>query len=318
MTLALRLAYISLPLYLLKLMSDRSSITRYYFRLGLYVSAVGVCSIWGVATSIAMTLIGRRFDINYIVARTLYALISRVIGITYTVEGEHHLEMKPAVLLGNHQSMLDIIFLGRMFPHQASILAKRELLWAPLLGQYLLLSGAVFVDRSSNKNAVAALAAAGADMKTKGISLWMFPEGTRHSSKESGLLPFKKGAFHLAVQAGVPIIPMVSQNYWPLYHSGVFEPGNLKIKVLPPIPTDMLTTADIPDLIVRTRDAMLAALHEISDGRSETLQMGSTTPTESTPPLSEPTMPNSSESKDGSGGETETSEDDGVLVDRPL
>jgi len=266
-----------------------------------------------------MTLIGRRFDINYVVARSFYAIISRVIGITYTVEGEHHLDTKPAVLLGNHQSMLDVIFLGRIFPHQASVMAKRELLWAPLLGQYMQLSGAVFVDRRNNKNAVAALAAAGADMKTKGISLWMFPEGTRHSSKESDLLPFKKGAFHLAVQAGVPIIPVVSQNYWPLYHKGVFEPGDLKIKVLPPIPTDMLTTADIPDLIIRTRDAMLVALREISGGPTESRQVGLTTSlTESTPQLSEPTMPKPSENKDGSAGDTEASEDEGVLVDRPL
>ena len=135
MTLALRLAYVSLPLYLLKLMSDQSPITRYYFRLGLYVSTVGVCSIWGVATSIVMTLIGRRFDINYVVARTFYAIISRVIGITYTVEGEHHLDTKPAVLLGNHQSMLDVIFLGRCdLPYrnpcrQFPLTLMRHLLW---------------------------------------------------------------------------------------------------------------------------------------------------------------------------------------------
>lgn len=57
----------------------------------------------------------------------------------------------------------------------------------------------------------------------------MFPEGTRHSARESGMLPFKKGAFHLAVQAGVPIVPVVCQNYWHLYHKGVLEPGKLKI-----------------------------------------------------------------------------------------
>jgi hypothetical protein len=100
-----------------------------------------------------------------------------------------------------------------------------------------------------------------------------------------------------------------------MFHYDSYYPRS----VLPPIPTDMLTTADIPDLITRTRDAMLAVLHELSDGPSESPQVGATTPTELTPLLSEPTMPpNSSESKDGSGGETEASEDDGVLVDRPL
>jgi len=317
MALTLRLAYISLPLYMLKLMSDRSPITRYYFRLGVYISAMGLCSIWGVIVSIAMTLMGKRYDINFIVSRTFYKVISKVMGITCTVDGEHHLDTRPAVLVGNHQSMLDIVFLGRIFPRRTSVMAKKELQWTPLLGQYMLLSGAVFVDRGSNKNAVAALAAAGADMKTRGISLWMFPEGTRHSSKESDLLPFKKGAFHLAVQAGVPIVPVVCENYWELYHSGVFEPGNFKIKVLPPIPTDRLTTADIPDLITRTRDAMLVALREIS-GDSIGSDVGST-PVASAIELPEtPTASLPNESKDVSGGETEVSEDEGVLVDRPL
>lgn len=57
----------------------------------------------------------------------------------------------------------------------------------------------------------------------------MFPEGTRHSAQETGMLPFKKGAFHLAIQAGVPIIPVVCQNYWHLYHNGVLDSGKLKI-----------------------------------------------------------------------------------------
>ena len=62
------------------------------------------------------------------------------------------------------------------------------------------------------------------------VSLWVFPEGTRHLSKESDLLPFKKGGFHLAIQAGVPIVPVVCENYWSIYHKGVLTDGNLRIK----------------------------------------------------------------------------------------
>lgn len=64
------------------------------------------------------------------------------------------------------------------------------------------LSGAVFVDRKNRKDAVQAMNIAGEDMKKQGVSLWIFPEGTRSSKPEPGLLPFKKGAFHLAVQGG--------------------------------------------------------------------------------------------------------------------
>ena len=109
-------------------------------------------------------------------------------------------------------------------------MAKKELAWAPLLGGYLSASGAVFVDRRNNTSAVQSLAAAGDFMKKHTTSLWLFPEGTRSMRKHHDLLPFKKGAFHTAVQAGVPVTPVVCENYWRLYHKGHFESGVLKIR----------------------------------------------------------------------------------------
>lgn len=173
----------------------------------------------------------------------------------------------------------------RIFPQRASIMGKKELQWTPLLGQFMTLSGAVFVDRGNNARAVQSLRAAGEGMKQRKTSLWMFPEGTRSMRAAPDLLPFKKGAFHLAVQAGVPIVPVVCENYWRLYRQGVFESGVLKIKgvdflgvavwggadlryfphlVLPPIQTADLTTDDVADLAARVREQMLAALREIS------------------------------------------------------
>ena len=112
-------------------------------------------------------------------------------------------------------------------------MAKRELAWAPLLGGYLSASGAVFVDRGNNAAAVRSLTAAGDFMKNNTTSLWLFPEGTRSMRKHHDLLPFKKGAFHTAVQAGVPVTPVVCENYWRLYRKGHFEGGVLKIRGKP-------------------------------------------------------------------------------------
>lgn len=92
------------------------------------------------------------------------------------------------------------------------------------------LSGAVFVNRGNNSEAVRSLKAAGDFMKANTTSLWLFPEGTRSMREDNDMLPFKKGAFHAAVQAGVPIIPVVCENYWRLYRKGVFESGVLKIR----------------------------------------------------------------------------------------
>ncbi|KAI5123380.1 hypothetical protein M0805_006088 [Coniferiporia weirii] len=258
------IAYLSLPVFILHKASNASPLARYYVRLGLYLSAMGVCSVWGVIASIGMTLAGRRFDINWVVARSFYNLAGGLLGIYFEVEGEEHLSTKPAVLIGNHQSMLDILYIGRIFPTRASMTAKKELQWMPLLGQFMTLSGAVFIDRKNNSRAVQSVAAAGQTMKDRKTSLWVFPEGTRTNQEKPDLLPFKKGAFHLAVQSGVPITPVVCENYWRLYHKGVFESGKLKIRILPPVPTVGLTASDVGELAARVREQMLEALHEIS------------------------------------------------------
>ncbi|RPD66862.1 1-acylglycerol-3-phosphate O [Lentinus tigrinus ALCF2SS1-7] len=346
------LVYVSLPVFALKTLADANPIARYYVRIGLYLSTLGVCSIWGVICSIGMGLTGRRFDVFYVVARSFYYLASRVIDIRLVVDGEEHLETRPSVLVGNHQSMLDILYLGRIFPRRASIMAKKELQWSPLLGQFMTLAGAVFVDRGNNARAVRSLTAAGEIMKERHSSLWLFPEGTRSMRPYSDMLPFKKGAFHTAIQAQVPIVPVVCENYWRLYRKGVFESGTLKVKVLPPIPTTGLTAADVPALAVRVHDMMVEALREISvppppgmepkpsqpAATPSTLTVAPPTPAPAAPTPKEPEQPrtesrastNTSENSvtsspvlshsrmEGSEYGTETEEDDGmVLVGRP-
>ena len=108
------LAYVSIPLLFFHSVSTHSALGRYYIRIALYLSTLGFCSFYGALVSIGLTLAGRRFEINWVVARTFYSLIRRILGIRFTVEGEHWLEStRPAVIVGNHQSMLDIIYLGR-------------------------------------------------------------------------------------------------------------------------------------------------------------------------------------------------------------
>ncbi|KAG6336488.1 hypothetical protein ID866_2602 [Astraeus odoratus] len=257
------LAYISLPLLVFRSVASSTPAGRYCWRLTVFLGSLVVVSTWGLVVAVGMTLIGRRTDVNYVVARTFYAIASYALDITVEVEGEEHLQTRPAVMVGNHQSMLDILYLGRMFPRKASIMAKKELQLSPL-GPWMYMSGAVFVDRGNSSRAHKSLEAAGEEMKAKGISLMMYPEGTRHSQEEPSLLPFKKGAFHLAVQAGIPIIPVVCENYWRIYHKGVFDTGTIKLRVLPPIPTASLTAADVSDLAARVRDEMLDTLREIS------------------------------------------------------
>jgi len=332
------LAYVSVPIFILRSIAQSSPFARYYIRVILYYSTLGLVSAWGVIVAVGMSLAGRRFDINWVVARSFYLLASKIIDIRFVVEGEEHLDIKPAILVGNHQSVVDILYLGRIFPKHASIMAKKELQWAPFLGMFMSLSGAVFVDRGNNAQAVRSLQAAGDYMKKNETSLWLFPEGTRSMRENHDMLPFKKGAFHAAVQAGVPVIPIVCENYWRLYRKGVFESGELKIRVLPPIPTAGLESNDVSQLAIQTREKMVAALREISTPASSDtpppppskhaapplsiqpsqISVEATSELGSERQLTTPEGSITSSRKEGSENGMETEEDEGmVLVGRP-
>jgi len=127
------------------------------------------------------------------------------------------------------------------------------------------------------------------------------------------MLPFKKGAFHLAVQAQVPIVPIICQNYWHLYHAGVLEPGTLRIVVLDPVPTAGLTPADVPELMLRIRDSMVARLCSISEVATP---VSPTAAAERTQRLSPERLTPVAPSVHNANGEG--SDEDAVLVDRPL
>ena len=107
------LAYLSLPVFALRALSNSSPIARYYVRLGIYLSTMSLCSVWGIFVAVGMNLVGETFNVNYVVARSFYNLAGRALGIKVLVEGEEYLNTRPAILIGNHQSMLDILWLGR-------------------------------------------------------------------------------------------------------------------------------------------------------------------------------------------------------------
>ncbi|RDB19936.1 putative 1-acyl-sn-glycerol-3-phosphate acyltransferase [Hypsizygus marmoreus] len=257
------LAYLSLPVILLRSVASASPLGRYYVRQGVYLGTLMTVAACSAVVAAGMSVVGRQYDVNHFVARTFYFLANHALGVAVEVEGEEYLDARPAVLMVNHQTMLDILVVGRLMPKHTSMTSKKSLQFTPL-GPFMSMSGAIFIDRGNSARAVQSLKAAGELMRRLKISLWMFPEGTRTSSEVSDMLPLKKGGFHLAVEGGIPIIPIVTENYWRLYHKGVFDEGTIKVRVLPPISTTGLTASDIPALATRVRDQMLATLREIS------------------------------------------------------
>jgi lysophosphatidate acyltransferase len=112
-TLIKPLAYLSVPIVVLRSIASSSPKGRYYVNCGVYLGTLALVATWGAAAGVVMLVARRPFDLNLFVARSFYAVASRVLDITVVLEGAEHLQKHPTVLMGNHQSMLDIIILGK-------------------------------------------------------------------------------------------------------------------------------------------------------------------------------------------------------------
>merc|ERR1719510_198793 len=127
------------------------------------------------------------------------------------------------------------------FFDKCSMMAKKELKYAGPFGLATGLCGGTFVDRASSEAGRKAVNEAGKKAKASGISLFFFPEGTRHRGGGGQLLAFKKGAFHVALDARVPILPVVVSEYdflGPSRHDQFPSGAHITIKFLPPIDTE--------------------------------------------------------------------------------
>jgi len=241
----------------------------FIYRSAAAITWLLIIAAYGMAASLILPLVGQRKLINWSVARLYYYCAGYFTAITAKVENEENLDTDgPAVYICNHQSSIDVLLMARVFPKSTSVVAKKSIKYYPILGWYMTLSQAIFLDRSNRNSAVASAKKAAEDIHRKQTSVWIFPEGTRGHPQEIDMLPFKKGAFHMAVQAGVPIVPIVIANYNHLYDSKAkrFIPGEIPIRVLPPIPTEGLKETDgaVDKLTTETRELMLNALREIS------------------------------------------------------
>ena len=158
---------------------------------------------------------------------------------------------RPYVVVSNHESYADI-FLMSHFPWEMKWLSKHTIFKIPVMGWMMRMALDVPVRRGERESAIAALAEC-RDRLARRVSVMIFPEGTRSRTDE--LLPFKDGAFHLAIQSRVPILPVAIAGTRSCMAKGsfAFRHAHAKARVLAPIDTDGLTLADVPALRDRTR-----------------------------------------------------------------
>ena len=169
---------------------------------------------------------------------------------------------RPYVVVSNHESFADILLISHL-PWEMKWLSKAELFRVPVIGWMMQLAGDVPVKRGFGPSAVEAMRICRERLQDR-VSVMIFPEGTR--SRTAELLPFKDGAFRLAIESGVPILPLaVSGTRTALPKTGfIMRPARAEVRILPPVETSGLTVEDVAALRDRVRALIDDARAELS------------------------------------------------------
>ncbi len=195
-------------------------------------------------------------------------LAASLAGIDLRVQGEEHLwSHRPAVFIFNHQSGLDMILMLKLLRRDFTGVAKQEIRSNPIFGPLFSAAGVAFVDRSNTVKAIEALGPA-LEALRQGRSLIIAPEGTRSTTPTLGA--FKKGAFRLAMQAGVPIVPVVFRNVLDALPKGgiVVRPAVIEAVVLAPIDTSSWTLESLEHEVNKVRNLYVDILNDDPEGMS--------------------------------------------------
>ena len=226
------------------------------FRTGMAIASIYPSVLKGLAKgAVSMS---RQEAVNTTIT-SLGDLGSKLAGLDIAIKGKHNLEdFRPAVFCFNHQSSADVFILMKLLRKDVTGIAKKELEMTPI-GPLFKAMGAIFIDRKDKKKAIAAMKPAIEALKT-GTSIVIAPEGTRSGSKTLG--EFKKGAFHLAIKGGVPIVPIVIKNAYMAMPKGtsILKPTHIEVVVLDPVDTSEWKVKNINKYVEEVRSLFLNEL----------------------------------------------------------
>ncbi len=185
---------------------------------------------------------------------------SALAGVRIKIRGEQHLwAERPAVFLFNHQSAIDVLIIAKLLRRDFTAIAKQEIASNPLVAPVFRVADTVFIDRRNHDKAIEALKPV---VKTlhDGLSVAIAPEGTRSAGNRLG--PFKKGPFHIAMQAGVPVVPIVIHNATDVLPKGGFfvRPSTVQVDVLAPVSTQQWSAETVDRHVDDVRGLFLEML----------------------------------------------------------
>ncbi|HEX4501556.1 MAG TPA: 1-acylglycerol-3-phosphate O-acyltransferase [Scandinavium sp.] len=172
-----------------------------------------------------------------------------------------------AIYIGNHQNNYDMVTAANIVVPPTVTVGKKSLLWVPFFGLLYWLTGNLLIDRNNRAKAHTTISEVVNAFKNRKISFWMFPEGTR--SRGRGLLPFKTGAFHAAIAAGVPIIPVCVSNTSNKINLNRLNNGLVIVEMLQPIDTSAWGKDQVRELAAHCREVMMAKIAELDQEVAE-------------------------------------------------
>lgn len=236
-----------------------------------YLFLVILCTVFMVLSAVALVVCspfdkGRRVvhELSRILVRTFFLVPpfwrQRVVGL------ENVDKKKRYVIVVNHNTVIDIPALYYL-PLNFRWVSKREVYKVPFFGQYLFLHGDICINRGRASVAMEQLLCEGKNWIARGASVAVFPEGTR--SKDGEIHRFRAGAFTLAKEAGVEILPVVLDGTATLIKkNGAFDWRNrIVIRVLRPVSVEEVRDTEVHDLMEQVRERMVRALAEMKSGK---------------------------------------------------
>ena len=202
-----------------------------------------------------------RVRIGNFCGKIIGPVVSRLVGAKIINPDSKKLNASaPAIFVTNHTSALDVFVGMALCPYGGCGVGKKEILKIPFFGQAYWLAGHLLIDRSNNAKAIASMAKLSDFVKSKNLSIWIWPEGTR--SMDGKLIPFKKGFVHLALETGLPVVPVMlhgAHEVWPA-KTMQFYPGNVEVEVLDPIETDKWSKDTVDDHVEHVKSIMTKSL----------------------------------------------------------
>lgn len=218
--------------------------------------------IFGSLAGILICLTSPRNPKHVMTFGRMYGKLSHVFGIkmVYRIpeEAKHY---GSCVYVGNHQNNYDMITMSNAVQPRTVTVGKRSLIWIPFFGQLYWISGNILIDRGNRSKAHNTITQVADQIKKRNISVWMFPEGTR--SRGRGMLPFKTGAFHAAMAAGVPVVPVCVSTTEGRIKLNRRNNGVVIVEMLPPVDTSKYTREQVRELAEDCRQMMIKRIAEL-------------------------------------------------------